>query len=35
MTSSFLQFGDMICLYSDAVDGFLSATGHNHVNFLV
>ena len=33
--SSFLKFGDMICLYSDVADGYLSAIGHNHPNFIV
>jgi len=33
--SSFLKFGDMICLYSDFADGYLSTIGHNHPNFIV
>lgn len=33
--SSFLKFGDMICLYSELADGYLSTIGHNHPNFIV
>lgn len=33
--SSFLQFGDRICLFSDVGGGFLSTTGVNHPNFYV
>ena len=33
--SSFLKFGDMICLYSDFADGYLSTIGSNHPNFIV
>lgn len=33
--SSFLKFGDMISLYSDFADGYLSTIGHNHPNFIV
>ena len=33
--SSFLKIGDMVCFYSDTAGGFLSAVGHNHVNFIV
>jgi hypothetical protein len=25
----------MVCLYSDVAEGYLSAVGHNHVNFIV
>jgi hypothetical protein len=33
--SSFLKFGDMICLYSDSSKGFFSTIGSNHPNFIV
>ena len=33
--SSFLKFGDMVCLYSDANDAYLSTIGNNHPNFIV
>jgi hypothetical protein len=33
--SSFLKFGDMICLYSEDSDGYLSIIGQNHPNFIV
>ncbi len=33
--SSFFKFGDMICLYSDFADGYLSTIGQNHPNFIV
>lgn len=35
MNDSFLKFGDLICLYSEVVHGYLSTIGNNHSNFIV
>jgi hypothetical protein len=35
MNESFLKFGDLICLYSDVSQGFLSTIGNNYQNFIV
>ena len=35
MNDSFLKFGDLICLYSEAGHGILSTIGNNHPNFIV
>ena len=35
MNSSFLKYGDKICLYSDTVKGFLQTIGFNNPNFIV
>ena len=34
MNSSFLKFGDKICLYFDIGKGFLQAIGFNYLNFI-
>jgi len=35
MNDSFLKFGDLICLYSEVVHGYLATIGNNHSNFIV
>lgn len=35
MNSSFLKYGDLICLYSDVAQGFLQTIGFNNPSFLV
>ena len=32
---SFVRIGDLICLYSEEVNGYLSSAGLNHPNFYV